>query len=57
MALLIIVYPIFVLAKGGRNSILFEMDDQGINHIEIPPTVKHYDLMRWAGFLADLSNY
>lgn len=57
MALLIIVYPIFVLAKGGRYSILFEMDDQRINHIEIPPTVKHYDLIRWAGFLADLSNY
>ncbi len=54
IALLIIAYPIFVLAKGGRYSILFEMDDQGINHIEIPPTVKHSDLMRWAGFATGL---
>ncbi|MCG5526523.1 hypothetical protein LRB11_16595, partial [Ectothiorhodospira haloalkaliphila] len=36
LCLMIIAYPIYVLMSGGRYSILFEMDDKGIDHIEMP---------------------
>ncbi len=52
IALFIIAYPIYILIKGGRYSILFEMDDRGINHIEMPRTVKRSDLMGWVSFAA-----
>ncbi|AHK80614.1 hypothetical protein M911_04900 [Ectothiorhodospira haloalkaliphila] len=57
LCLMIIAYPIYVLMSGGRYSILFEMDDKGIDHIEMPSRgVKRTDLMARVGFLAGLAS-
>ncbi len=52
IALFIVVYPVFIVIKGGRYSILFEMDDHGIRHIEMPRTARRSEVMSWAGFAA-----
>ncbi|WP_156000753.1 hypothetical protein [Thioalkalivibrio sp. ALJT] len=57
LGLFIIAYPLYVLVSGGRYSILFEMDDKGIDHIEMPSRgVKRTDLLARVGFLAGLAS-
>jgi len=56
LGLFIIAYPLYVLLHGGRYSILFEMDDEGVDHIEMPSRVGRTDLLARVGFMAGLAS-
>ncbi len=57
LGLFIIAYPLYILVSGGRYSILFEMDDKGIDHVQMPARgVDRTDLLARAGFVAGLAS-
>jgi hypothetical protein len=49
LALLLIAYPLVILIKGGRYPVLFEMDETGITHIEMPRSARRTEIMSWVG--------
>lgn len=55
LALFVVAYPIFVLVKGGRHSVLFEMDATHLRHIEMPRSADRSALLAWVGVLAGLA--
>ena len=54
LALMVIAYPLYILIKGGKYALLFEMDPQGIRHLELPKSAKRSEMTAWAGFAAGL---
>ncbi len=57
LGLFIIAWPLYILVSGGRYSILFEMDDKGIDHVQMPARgVNRTDLLARAGFMAGLAS-
>lgn len=55
LALFVVAYPVFVLVKGGRYSVLFEMDATHLRHIEMPRSADRSALLAWVGVLAGLA--
>lgn len=55
LALFVVAYPIFVLVKGGRYSVAFEMDATHLRHIEMPRSADRSALLAWVGVLAGLA--
>lgn len=55
MLLFVLSYPVFILFKGGRYPILFEMDDREVRHIEMPSSADRSRLMAWVGLIAGLA--
>ena len=55
IGIFLIAYPLFILVKGGRYAILFEMDAKGVRHIEMPSTVDRSELLAWVGVVAGLA--
>jgi hypothetical protein len=48
-------YLIFIPIMGNRYHILFEMDEIGVRHIEMPPSVKRTELISLMGVLAGMA--
>jgi len=55
LALFVVAYPIFVLVKGGRYSVAFEMDATHLRHVEMPRSADRSALLAWVGVLAGLA--
>lgn len=55
LALFVVAYPIFVLVKGGRYTVLFEMDATHLRHIEVPRSADRSALLAWVGVLAGVA--
>ncbi len=55
LALFVVAYPIFVLVKGGRHSVAFEMDATHLRHVEMPRSTDRSALLAWVGVLAGMA--
>lgn len=53
--LLVIAYPIISIINGGVYSVVFEMDDQHIKHIQMQKQYKKNQVLAWLTVLAGLS--
>lgn len=54
LLLLIVSYLLYGIIMGGRYTILFEMDEKGIAHIQVPKEAKKVEKLGLATFLAGL---
>ncbi|MCR4824567.1 MAG: zinc ribbon domain-containing protein [Bacteroidales bacterium] len=52
IVLILLSYSILALMYGGKYCVLFEMDDAGINHIQLPRQFKKAQVAGWIGMLA-----
>jgi len=55
LVLFLVAYPASIIVKGGRYSVLFEMDAVAVRHIEMPTSADRSALLAWVGVLAGMA--